>query len=97
MTDKYLACVNKAFACIERIYETLPQNYTLIVLADHGGHDRSHGTNMPEDMTIPVYMAGPAFEKDKEIDNVSIKDIAPTIAKLLHVTPAKEWEGNTLV
>lgn len=97
MTDKYLACVNKAFACIEKIYEALPQNYTLIVLADHGGHDRSHGTSMPEDMTIPVYMAGPAFEKDKEINSVSIKDIAPTIAKLLNVTPAKEWEGNTLV
>ena len=96
MSDAYLECVNKAFKCIQMVHENLPENYTLIVVADHGGHDRSHGTDMPEDMTIPVMIAGPAFEKNKELENVSIKDIAPTIVKLLGVTPAKEWEGTPL-
>lgn len=96
MTETYLKSVHKAFACIERIHQSLCENDTLIVVADHGGHDRSHGTDLPEDMTIPVLISGPAFEKNKEIRNVSIKDVAPTIAKLLSVPSAKEWEGTPL-
>ena len=96
MSETYLGCVNKAFKCIQMVHESLPENYTLIVVADHGGHDRSHGTDKPEDMTIPVMIAGPGFEKDKELENVSIKDVAPTVVKLLNVTPAKEWEGTSL-
>ena len=96
MSETYLGCVNKAFTCIQRIHESLPENYTLIVVADHGGHDRSHGSDLPEDMTIPVLISGPEFEKNKEIENVSIKDIAPTVSKLLNVSFAKEWEGKPL-
>ena len=51
---------------------------------------------MPEDMTIPVVFCGKAFEKNKEITGVSIKDIATTIANLLEVKPAKEWEGKII-
>lgn len=96
MSETYLGCVNKAFECIKNIHDGIPENYTLIVVADHGGHDRSHGTDMPEDMTIPVFAEGPSFEKKKALENVSIKDIAPTVAKLLGITPAKEWEGTPL-
>lgn len=30
------------------------------------------------------------------IENVSIKDIAPTVAKLLDIAPDKEWKGKSL-
>lgn len=96
MSDTYLGCIQKAFTCIEKIHTSLPENYTLIVVADHGGHDRGHGTDMPEDMTIPVILNGPAFRKGAVIENVSIKDIAPTIASLLNVPCPKEWEGRSL-
>ncbi|MBR3929510.1 MAG: alkaline phosphatase family protein [Clostridia bacterium] len=97
MSDTYLGCINNAFECIQKLHESLPENYTLIVTADHGGHDRSHGTDLPEDMTIPLFLSGPSFEKNKALENVSIKDVAPTIAKLLGVSPAKEWEGKALL
>ena len=96
MSETYLGCVNKAFKCIEKIDQALPENYTLIVVADHGGHDRSHGTDMPEDMTIPVIIKGPGYEKNKDLGVISIKDVAPTVAKLLSVSPAKEWEGTPI-
>ncbi len=96
MSEQYMKSVSKAWDCIERIYHALPEGYTLITTADHGGHDRGHGSNMPEDMTIPICFYGPAFAADTEIKNVSIKDIAPTIAKLLGVPNAKEWEGKAL-
>ena len=31
----------------------------LIVTADHGGHGTTHGSSMPEDMTIPWIASGP--------------------------------------
>ena len=30
--------------------------------ADHGGHDRTHGTDSPEDMTIPFIIKGKNFK-----------------------------------
>ena len=89
-----MGSLRKAWDCIEKVYENLPEDYTLIVCADHGGHGRGHGTDMPEDMTIPVVFYGKAFEAGKVLDGVSIKDISVTIAKLLDVTPPREWEGR---
>jgi len=97
MSDIYLQVVNKAIGCIEKVYRNLPEGYTMIVIADHGGHDRSHGTDMPEDMTIPVCICGPKFEEGREMTGTSILDIAPTVAKLLGVPRVKEWEGKELV
>lgn len=97
MSETYMQVVNRAMGCIEKVYRNLPEGYTLIVLADHGGHDRSHGTDKPEDMTIPVCICGPKFEQGKEIAGTSILDIAPTVAKLLEVPRVKEWEGKELV
>ncbi len=97
MSDIYLQVVNRAMGCIEKVYRSLPEGYTMIVLADHGGHDRSHGTDTPEDMTIPVCICGPKFAEGKELQGTSILDIAPTVAKLLEVPKVKEWEGKELV
>ncbi|MBP3337710.1 MAG: alkaline phosphatase family protein [Clostridia bacterium] len=97
MSKEYLKCVNTAVACMEKVYKNLPDDYTMIVTADHGGHDRVHGHESYEDMTIPLFISGPRFEKGEKIENVSIKDIAVTIADLLEVKPAKEWEGKSLL
>ena len=94
MSEGYLKSVHKAMGCIERIYRNLPTGYTLITTADHGGHERRHGENIPEDMTIPICFCGPKFEKNKAISGVSIKDIAATVAKLLNVPAVREWEGQ---
>ena len=65
--------------------------------ADHGGHDRTHGTDSPEDMTIPFIIKGKNFKVGEKPENVSIKDIAPTAAKLLDIVPNQAWEGKSLV
>ena len=79
------------------IVDSIPADYTVILTADHGGHGRGHGSDDPQDMTIPIVCRGPRFEKGREYPGGSIKDIAPTVAKLLEVAPAKEWEGKPLV
>lgn len=97
MSDGYMDCIMVAWDCIEKIYRSLPENYTLIVLSDHGGHDRTHGTDMHEDITIPLIFSGPRFEQNREISGASIKDVAPTVATLLSVKVADEWEGRSLI
>ena len=97
MSETYLRVVNNAVGCVEKLYESISKDYTVILLADHGGHGRGHGSDLPEDMTIPIVCVGPRFEKGKEYPGGSIKDIAPTVAKLLEAAPAKEWEGKCLI
>lgn len=82
---------------IEMIINSLPQDYTVIITADHGGHDRMHGTDMPEDMTIPVLVKGKEIASGKVLNDANIKDIAPTVTKLLGIDPDSEWEGISLL
>ena len=96
MTKEYFEEIDKSWAEIDRIVATLPEDYTVIVTADHGGHERTHGTEMPEDMTIPVFIKGKDFTPGAELQNVSILDLAPTITKLLDVPSNEEWEGKPL-
>ena len=97
MSKEYLEYVNNAMTNIERVYNSLPEGYTLVVLADHGGHDRYHGHPSPEDMTIPIIFCGSRFEKNKKVSGMSILDIAPTVTRLLDVPAAREWMGTARV
>jgi predicted AlkP superfamily pyrophosphatase or phosphodiesterase len=97
MSDAYIASVHASWSCIERIVRALPPEYAVLVTADHGGHDRTHGTEMPEDMTIPLFIKSRSFAPATEIGQASILDLAPTIAKLSGVPANKDWEGKCLL
>ena len=98
MSDEYLSAMQSSWDNIEKVMCALGnEEYTYIIVADHGGHDRTHGSEMPEDMLIPVILNGKDFPKGKVIENVSILDIAPTVTKLLSVPSDEEWEGKPLL
>lgn len=97
MGEEYMRAVRNCWQRIEKVLAELDEDYTVIITADHGGHDRTHGTELPEDMTIPVFVMGKDFEAGKELENVNIMDIAPTVTKLLGVAPDSEWEGKSLI
>lgn len=95
MADGYLAQVAYVDDQLGRFLAGLPEEYTVLVQADHGGHDRSHGTPMDEDMTIPWLIAGPGIRKGYTIDSpVSLLDTAPTLARILGVPVYEDWEGR---
>jgi phosphopentomutase len=48
-------------------------------------------------MKIPVFATGKGIACGKLQQNINIKDIAPTIAKLLGVAPDEEWEGTSFL
>ena len=97
MTEEYLKRISIAVDNVRKVIEDCGEEYTVIVTADHGGHDRTHGLDIPEDTTIPMFYFGKYFTSGKRFAGGSILDIAPTIAKIMNVTPAAEWEGASVI
>ena len=97
MSERYMYALQESWKQVAALIEAAGEEYTVIVTADHGGHDRIHGTEMPEDMTVPVFFCGPDFPAGQELEAYHITDLAPTIAKLLGAEASYDWEGTALV
>ena len=97
MSDEYLHRISVAIDNVKHVIDTFGDEYSVIIMADHGGHDRSHGSALPEDMTIPFFFYGSDFAEGKEIEGISLLDIAPTIAALMGIAPEDEWEGHSVI
>ena len=97
MSEEYLTRINNAISNVQKVIEAHGDEYSVIITADHGGHDRTHGTEMDEDMTIPLFFHGPEFEAGKELESVSIMDIPTTVAEIMGFPTADEWEGKSQV
>ena len=70
-------------------------NYTLIVTADHGGHDKNHGSDDPRDTTIPWIAWGKGVSAGQSISSgVRTMDTAATALWLLAVGAPPEWMGR---
>jgi len=65
----------------------------IIVTSDHGGHETTHGSNIPEDMTIPWIAAGAGIQPKQLAVQIYTMDTAPTAAYALGLTIPKEWDG----
>lgn len=71
------------------MYETT----LIIVTSDHGGHDSTHGTGLPDDMTIPWVVNGPRILPGELQTQVHIMDTAATAAFALGLPIPPEWDG----
>ena len=97
MSEEYLQAVRDESSCVERILKDLPESYSVIITADHGGHEYTHGDMIPEDMNIPIALIGSDFPAGKRIKEAGILDLAPTISELLGIDPCDTWEGKSLI
>ncbi len=97
MSEEYLRRISIGIDNVKRMVDAFGDEYSIIVMADHGGHDRTHGTEMPEDMTIPLFFRGEEFTPGEIKEDISLLEIAPTIMKLMGIEPEKEWEGKSLI
>jgi len=97
MSDEYLKQIAHVDAQLGVVLNALPQDAAVVIQADHGGHDRGHGTDMPEDMTIPWAVRAPGVKAGYTIQRpVSLLDTAPTLAHFLDLTPHPQWEGSVV-
>jgi predicted AlkP superfamily pyrophosphatase or phosphodiesterase len=65
----------------------------LIITADHGGHNMTHGTSQPEDMTIPWITSGPGIKAGELTTPIQTMDTAATAAYALGLPIPPEWDG----
>jgi predicted AlkP superfamily pyrophosphatase or phosphodiesterase len=65
----------------------------IIITADHGGHQTTHGSNSPEDMTIPWIASGAGIQPKPLAGLIHTTDTAATAAFALGLPIPPEWNG----
>jgi len=75
----------------------LREDALIIVTADHGGHDTTHGTSQLEDMTIPWIIVGPGVRHMVLSSNINTTDTAATVAWALDLPTPSEWDGRPVL
>jgi predicted AlkP superfamily pyrophosphatase or phosphodiesterase len=95
MSGDYLHQLEVADGAIGRLLSALPPETTIILTADHGGRGTIHGSEKPEDMTIPWVVAGPRIPgRGRELTKpVRTVDTAATALFVLGLSPAKSATG----
>ena len=96
LSDEYYDALNSSLAGVLDIARSLPDNYTVIITADHGGIDYGHGGDTPEELTIPIFILDADFTAGAPRTGGSILDIAPTVADILGAAPNPIWVGKSL-
>jgi arylsulfatase A-like enzyme len=72
--------------------------YTLIVTADHGGHQRTHGSADSLDVTIPWVAWGAGIAAGPALGpGIRTMDTAATALWLLGVALPADWEGRPVL
>lgn len=98
MSTSYTDRIMSADRALGRIVSALPANTTVIVTADHGGHDNLHGTNNTLDLSIPWIIAGPRTRKSYALTGaVATVDTAATAAYILGLTLPSDITGKPVL
>ena len=65
----------------------------IIISADHGGHEKTHTGEQPEDIVVPWIASGGAVRSHTLPDGLRITDIAPTILHALGLPLPADLDG----
>jgi predicted AlkP superfamily pyrophosphatase or phosphodiesterase len=93
LSPEQLSVVFRADEAIGELLPVLDDETLLIVTADHGGHNLTHGTSNPADMTIPWIISGKGIQAGELATPVHITDTAATAAYALGLSIPAEWDG----
>jgi predicted AlkP superfamily pyrophosphatase or phosphodiesterase len=103
MTPPYLQGIGRDDTAVGTLIDGLRvrglmENTLVILTADHGGHDQTHGTFQKEDMTIPWIIYGSGVLAGVPINvPVSIMDTAATAVWGLGLAIPADWDGRPVV
>jgi predicted AlkP superfamily pyrophosphatase or phosphodiesterase len=76
----------------------IAESTVILISADHGGHDKTHGLNIPDDMIIPWVAWGKGVKANTTISApVTTYDTAATALWLLDVPLPAEFDGKPVV
>ena len=98
MSLPYRVAVRRADAAVREIWEVgqkrFGDDFVLIVTADHGGHERTHGTEMAVDMNIPWIVWGKGVRQGQIPGRITTFDTAATVLWLLGIARPDSWDGR---
>jgi arylsulfatase A-like enzyme len=99
MSPSYGEAVAQIDAALERVVTFAEESFgagrfTLIVTADHGGHDRDHGSSDVRDVTIPWIAWGRDVKGGLLSGPVNTVDTAATVLWLLKVPRPASWTSR---
>jgi predicted AlkP superfamily pyrophosphatase or phosphodiesterase len=98
MSSSYKDRVTTVDAAVGRIVNSFPENTTLILTADHGGHASGHGSTDSLDMSIPWVIVGPRIRPGFALSSpVSTTDTAATAAFILGITLPPDANGKPVL
>jgi len=102
LSPEQLSVLFRADQALESILSALDasslrEDTLVIVTADHGGHNTTHGTNLPEDMLIPWIAFGKGVIPGQLTTPVNTTDTAATAAWALGLPMPLEWDGQPVL
>ncbi len=102
MSNQYVEAAHAADECLEQVMSTIEQggymeHTLLLVTADHGGHNRSHGTRMEVDAKIPWFAWGGPAKKGRTKHDVSTMDTAATALSALGLKLPDHIQGTPVL
>lgn len=103
MSSIYLGTVGNTDEAVGRVLASLEaaglrQGTLIFLTADHGGHGTLHGSDAPEDMTIPWIVAGPGVLAGTRLStSVVIYDTAATAAWALGLSLPEDLDGRPVL
>jgi arylsulfatase A-like enzyme len=97
MSPAYLDKVAHIDVLFGRLMKALPPDATVIVTADHGGHDFGHGSDLEIDRRIPWMIKGPTTRKKLVVTRqFQTMDTAATALKVLGLQLPPEAQGQVV-
>jgi arylsulfatase A-like enzyme len=98
MSDEQLQALREGDAELGQLLAALDANglrdsTLIIVTADHGGLNTSHGGNLPEETTIPWIVSGPFVHPGPLTGYIHTTDTAATAAYVLGLPRPIDWDG----
>jgi predicted AlkP superfamily pyrophosphatase or phosphodiesterase len=101
MSGTYGRAVREADLAVLRILSEADTRYgrgmySVILTADHGGHDKSHGSTDPRDMTIPWIVWGAGVQPGDTLSGIRTMDTAATVLWMLGIEAPQTWTGRAV-
>ena len=92
-TDGFIGDLIAALEAGDYLDQTL-----LIITSDHGGVDRRHGSDSPEEVTIPWLAVGPGVPAGVILESDIVGyDTAATASYALHLPLPDTWDGRPVL
>ena len=101
-SEQYMSRLQSADAQIAAIIEATKQagmydSTIFIIISDHGGINRGHGSTSMSEMEAPLVFFGKGIKKGHKIESSVVRyDTAPTIARIFGAEAPAVWRGHAI-